>query len=484
MNEKDTGLQISRKSFISSVVILFTLMLAAGILTRAIPAGEFERVTKAGREVLVPESYQLIGKVNYPIWRWLTAPIEVLWGPDAATVIVIIVFILLIGGSVAVLDKSGILRYSMQRLVNRFGQRKYVLIGVLVFFFMALGALIGTFEEIVVLVPLTIGLAISLGWDSLTGLGMSLLAAGFGFAAAISNPFTVGVAQRLAGLPAFSGVAYRVLIFLIVYVLLLWFLVSYAKKVEKSPEDSLVYNEDQTLRVKYATEQVVSDKDEPHLRSAIRIFSLFLLLILAVIVAGFFVEAISAISLPLVAIVFTVGAICSGVLSKYASAKGVVLDLLKGMTGILPAILLILMAMSVKHIMVAGKTMDTVLQWAADRVGGMSPYMAGLSIYILILFLELFISSGSAKAFLVIPIVAPLVDIIGLTRQSAVLAFTFGDGFSNVFFPTNAVLMIALGLTTVSFVKWLKWTVKIQLTIFVITILMLFGAIAFGYGPY
>ena len=195
MNEKDTGLQISRKSFISSVVILFTLMLAAGILTRAIPAGEFERVTKAGREVLVPESYQLIGKVNYPIWRWLTAPIEVLWGPDAATVIVIIVFILLIGGSVAVLDKSGILRYSMQRLVNRFGQRKYVLIGVLVFFFMALGALIGTFEEIVVLVPLTIGLAISLGWDSLTGLGMSLLAAGFGFAAAISNPFTVGVAQ-------------------------------------------------------------------------------------------------------------------------------------------------------------------------------------------------------------------------------------------------------------------------------------------------
>ena len=347
-------------------------------------------MTKAGREVLVPESYQLIGKVNYPIWRWLTAPIEVLWGPDAATVIVIIVFILLIGGSVAVLDKSGILRYSMQRLVNRFGQRKYVLIGVLVFFFMALGALIGTFEEIVVLVPLTIGLAISLGWDSLTGLGMSLLAAGFGFAAAISNPFTVGVAQRLAGLPAFSGIAYRVLIFLIVYVLLLWFLVSYAKKVEKSPEDSLVYKEDQTLRVKYATEQVVSDKDEPHLRSAIRIFSLFLLLILAVIVAGFFVEAISAISLPLVAIVFTVGAICAGVLSKYASAKGVVLDLLKGMTGILPAILLILMAMSVKHIMVAGKTMDTVLQWAADRVGGMSQYMAGLSIYILILFLELF----------------------------------------------------------------------------------------------
>lgn len=484
MHEKDTGLQISLKSFISSVVILFTLMLAAGILTRVIPAGEFQRVTEAGREVLVPESFRLIENVKYPVWRWLTAPIEVLWGPDAATVIVIIVFILLIGGSVAILDKSGILRYSMQRLVNRFGQRKYVLIGVLVFFFMALGAIIGTFEEIVVLVPLTIGLAISLGWDSLTGLGMSLLAAGFGFAAAISNPFTVGVAQRLAGLPAFSGVVYRVLIFLIIYALLLWFLVRYAKKIEKCPEDSLVYEEDQDLRVKYAAEQVVDDKDEPHLRSAIRVFSLFLLLVLVVIVAGFFVDAVSAISLPLVALVFTIGAICAGVLSKYTSAKGVVLDLLKGMASILPAILLILMAMSIKHIMVTGKTMDTVLQWAADRVGGMSPYMAGLSIYILILFLELFISSGSAKAFLVIPIVAPLVDIIKLTRQSAVLAFTFGDGFSNVFFPTNAVLMIALGLTTVSFVKWFKWTVKIQLAIFVITVLLLFGAIAFGYGPF
>jgi len=114
----------------------------------------------------------------------------------------------------------------------------------------------------------------------------------------------------------------------------------------------------------------------------------------------------------------------------------------------------------------------------------MSPYLAGISIYLLILFLEFFISSGSAKAFLVIPIIAPLVDLVGLTRQSAVLAFTFGDGFSNVFFPTNAALLIALGLTVVSYAKWFKWTFKLQLAVLGVTLLLLFAAIGFGYGPF
>ena len=484
MTDSKAGLQISRKSFLSSVIILLLLMLAAGILTRVIPAGEFARVVDDGREKIVPGSYRLIEEVDYPIWRWVTAPIEVLGGPDAATVIVIIVFLLMIGGSIAVLEKSGILRYSMQRLVDRFGQQKYRLMAVLVFFFMLLGALIGTFEEMIALVPLAITLAISLGWDSLTGLGMSLLAAGFGFAAAISNPFTVGVAQRLAGLPAFSGVLYRLLVFAIIYVLLISFLLRHARKVEKDPASSPVYSEDAPLRAKFAGQSLTQQTSQPELQRAMRTFGVFLALMLFVIVLGFVVTPVADFSLPLIGLLFLIGALVASRMSRYAAFGAIIKDLFKGMFGILPAILLILMAMSVKHIMTAGKTMDTILFYASERLGGMSPYLAGVSIYLLILFLEFFISSGSAKAFLVIPIIAPLVDLVGLTRQSAVLAFTFGDGFSNVFFPTNAALLIALGLTVVSYAKWFKWTFKLQLAVLGVTLLLLFAAIGFGYGPF
>ncbi|MGB4595624.1 MAG: hypothetical protein WBI14_06930 [Anaerolineaceae bacterium] len=484
MTESKVGLQISRKSFTSSVIILLLLMLVAGVLTRVIPAGQFARVIDDGRESIVPGSYQTIGKVDYPIWRWATAPLEVLWGPDAATVIVIIVFLLMIGGSIAVLEKSGLLMYSMRWLVDRFGQQKYRLMAILVFFFMLLGALIGTFEEMIALVPLAITLAVSLGWDSLTGLGMSLMAAGFGFAAAISNPFTVGVAQRLAGLPAFSGVLYRLLVFVIIYALLMTFLRNHAHKVEKDPSSSPVYAEDTPLRAKFANQSVGLQTEQPELNRAMRSFGFFLALILVVIGLGFVVPPLADVSLPLVGLLFLIGALVAGRLSGYASFGAILKDLFKGMVGILPAVLLILMAMSVKHIMTSGRTMDTILFYASERLGGMSPYVAGISIYLLVLFLEFFISSGSAKAFLVIPIIAPLVDIVGLTRQSAVLAFTFGDGFSNVFFPTNAALMIALGLTVVSYAKWFKWTFKLQLAVFGITLLLLFAAIGFGYGPF
>ena len=144
---------------------------------------------------------------DYPIWRWFTAPIEVLWGPDNLVVITIIVFILLVSGAFAVLDKSGILQNALAGIVKRFGKRKYLLLLVISFFFMLLGAFLGLFEEIVPLVPLMIALSYSLGWDALVGLGMSILATNMGFSAAITNPFTIGVAQKLAGLPLFSGVA-------------------------------------------------------------------------------------------------------------------------------------------------------------------------------------------------------------------------------------------------------------------------------------
>ncbi len=150
----------------------------------------------------------------------------------------------------------------------------------------------------------------------------------------------------------------------------------------------------------------------------------------------------------------------------------------------LPAALLILMAMSIKHIMTEGKVMDSILYYASGYIEGLSPNLAVLGLYVLILVLDFFIGSGSAKAFLVMPIILPLTDMVDVTRQTAILAFCFGDGFSNLMFPTNPTLMIALGLTVVSYPKWIRWSIKIQVVVFLITLGFLFLANSFGYGPF
>lgn len=483
MDNEKAGIQISKKSFFSSVIILFVLMIIAGVLTRIIPPGVYERIIVDGREAIDVSSFRFISGVNYPIYRWLTAPIEVLWGPDSLTVIVIIFFILFIGATFAILDKSGILKYIMDSIVRRFESNKYKLLAVLILFFMLFGSVFGIFEELVALVPISITLAYSLGWDSLVGLGMSALASGFGFAAATFNPFTIGVAQKLSGLPPFSGILYRILIFGIIYLSITVFLTRYAKKIEKTPELSSVYEDDRLQRIKYTNVYNEERIDNPNLEKAVKVFLGFLVFIVVMIASGFFIPVLSDISLPLVAVLFLVGGLVAGKISKY-NEKGLIKDLVQGLTGIAPSILLILMAMSVKLIITKGGSMDTILYYASGKISNLSPYTAGMFIYLLILFLNFFIGSGSAKAFLIIPIITPLTDLVGITRQVAVQAFCFGDGFSNMLYPTNAVLMIALGLTVVSYPKWFKWTIKLQAFVFIVTSLLLFVAISSGYGPF
>lgn len=482
MDVEKAGIQISKKSFYSSVLILLILMIAAGMLTKILPAGEYNRIIVEGREVIDPNSFEFIMNVDYPVLRWFTAPIEVLWSPDSLTVIVIILFILFIGGTFTILEKSGIIKHAMDGIVKKFSSNKYLLLSVLTLFFMLFGSIFGIFEELIALVPICVTLAYSFGWDSLVGLGMSALASGFGFAAAIFNPFTVGVAQELAGLPPFSGSLYRILIFIIIYALLLMFLVRYARKIDKNPEISLVYHEDKLQKEKY-NQCIKTEIKNPNLPKAAKIFTYFLTFILIFIISGFFIEGISAITLPVVAILFLVGGLISGYVSKYSDGT-LFKDWIQGLLGIAPSVILILMAMSVKVIITNGKIMDTILFYAFNSISGLSNYVAGFFIYLLVLVLEFFIGSASAKAFLVIPIITPITDIIGITRQAAVQAFCFGDGFSNMLFPTNAALMIALGLTTVSYIKWFKWVIKLQLMAFIVSLILLFVAIGFGYGPF
>lgn len=481
--EEKSGAQISRKAFVQSVLILLALMIAAGILTLVIPAGEYQRIEVDGRETLLPDSFAPTARPAYPIWRWFIAPLEVLTGPDRLTIIVITIFILMVGAAFAVMDKSGILKAALACIVKRFENRKYALLLVITFFFMTLGAFFGIFEEVIPLVPLMIALAYSLGWDTLTGLGMSILAANMGFSAAITNPFTIGVAQGLAKLPAFSGSGYRIAVFICFYILLAVFLTRHARKVEANAKASPVYEEEQAARVKYSHFTAASIADEnPRTTPALVFLIVCVALIFVALFAGPFVPAVGDFALPIVGLLFLVAGIGSGLMAGIGreawKAAG------EGITGIAPAIPLILMAASVKYIIASGGILDTILHSAANAFEGASPIAAALLIYFLTLGIEFFVSSGSAKAFLLMPILVPLADLVGVTRQTVVLAYVFGDGFSNLAYPTSAVLLICLGLTAVAYPKWLRWMVGLWIWVILASLVFLAIAVTIHYGPF
>ncbi len=484
MTEQKSGAQISARAFIQAVLIIFVLMLVAGGLTRIIPAGEYARVEVDGREAIDPASFRLVERPDYPVWRWFTAPFEVLVTPDGLTkVIPIIVFILLVGTAFGIMDRSGILQAVISRIVKAFGGRKYLLLLVITFFFMALGTFFGIFEEVIPLVPLMIGLAYFLGWDSLTGLGMSVLATNVGFSTAVFNPFTIGIAHQLAGLPLYSGAGPRIVLFVVVYIILAIFITRYAQKIDRHPEASLVYAEDQVEKAKYGSFAVDNSFDEnPRMKRAAIFLGIFFALILAVLVALPVVPLLRDIALPLTGLLFVIGGIGAGLIS--GAGKNAWKAAWDGFLGILPAVPLLMMAASVKHIIATGGILDTVLHWANNALDGTSPFAATLLIYALTLVLELFITSGSAKAFLLIPILMPLADLVGVNRQIAVSAYTFGDGFSNMAYPTNAALLITLSLTVVPYPKWLRWVLGLWVWVILATIIFLAFAVATNYGPF
>jgi len=484
--EQKAGAQIGKRAFIQSLVILLVLMMVAGILTLVVPSGQYTRIEVDGRETIDPASYQLIDRPDYPIWRWFIAPFEVLGSSSGLTVIVIIVVLFFAGGAFAVMDKTGTLRAFIGNIVRRFSGRKYTLLWMVSLAFMFLGATLGTFEEVVLLVPVMIALSYSLGWDALVGLGMSILATNMGFSAAISNPYTLGVSQQLAGLPLFSGAWFRIIIFLVIYLIFASFLSAYARKIDKDPKASLIHDEDNAEREKYKRSEGIGSaliNADPKQNRALSFFGYFLIFIFAVMLMGPFVPAISDYSLPIVGILFLIGGLGAGFISG-AGGKKVWQGLVEGWGGLAPSVPLILMAASIRFIIDSGGVTDTILHAAADPFQKLGAFPAAIVVYALALGIEFFIASGSAKAFLMMPIVLPLADLIGVTRQTAVLAYIFGDGFSNLAYPTNPVLLISLGLTVVSYPKWLKWTAKLWLWVILATIVFLGIAVAIRFGPF
>lgn len=460
------GLNIGVKSFAAAILVIFILMIATYILTLTIPAGTYERIVdESGNTVIDTEGEFSYIDGGIPFWKWLLSPILVLGASGNGALIAVIAFLLVIGGVFNSLDACGLIKYMLGRLTARFGAVRYRLMAVIVLFFMALGAMIGSFEECVPLVPIVVALSVSLGWNALVGVGMSLLAAGCGFASGICNPFTVGVAQQLAGLPMFSGVWLRAISFVLIYLLLMGFLLVYAKKIERPVGDS------------GNSEALPKDKK---MDRAMIAFATILGVGIALILCSGFIPLLQDYTMVIVAVIFLIDGIVATLLSGM-SAKMLLKTSLSGVINILPAVLMILMASSIKYTLEEANIMDTILHGAVEIAKDMPSAFVILFIYLIVLVMNFFIPSGSAKAFMLIPLIVPMAQIFGISAQLCVLAFAFGDGFSNVFYPTNPALLISLGLADVKYGDWFKWSWRFQILNIILTSAILLFGLAVGY---
>ena len=437
-----------------------------------IPQGSFQR---DGEGAILTGTYEKGDVSGIAIWRIVTAPARVFASEDAITVIMVSVFLLVMSGVFNLLEKTGGTKAFIANLMRRFRNKGVIVVCLTVLVFMLFGSLFGMFEELVTLLPIVIVFLLSLGMDTMMGLGACLLAACFGFSAAITNPFSVGLASQFAGVTPSDGVWLRVGFFGITYGTLCLFLVNHLRRIRKHPEKSPSFSIDEEKRQEFEM-----DTDEEQNPRLIKAFSAFFLIQAAILLAIAFIRPLADLAIPILAVTFLIGGIVTG-LQVCPQKSDVARYLGQGAAAMLPAVVMIAMASSVKLVMTESGIIDTIMHGVITLLQGKSPFVAILLIYVLILFLQLFIGSASAKIVLLMPIVMPVATALGISPSLVILTYCMADGFSDAILPTNPVLLIGLSMANISYWKWVKWTWKLQLMILAQTVLILFFGVAIGY---
>lgn len=473
---KDLGLSLNKKTMLGITLVLVALLVFAGFLTQVLPRGEY--LIEDG--TIVNGTYTELEDYTMPIWKIALSPILCFGSSQAGTGITIILIIVLIGGSFLILDKCSILTYIMATLINKFSNKKYLLMAMVIFVCMLLSSTAGILEESITLVPIAVAVSLAMGWDSLVGLGLSLISVAWGFTAATFNPFNVVTVQKLAGLQVFSGLWLRIIIFIGVYLILFLFLYTYAKKIEKDPKKSPVYESDMALRQKYTMDNSDEVLSNPSIQKGTRAFIICMAIDVLFIILDFALSTGGAISLPAMAVLFTTGGLLAGYFTGL-KGKNLFKSFWQGAKTIAPAIPLIVFVIAISYVLAEGKVMHTLLYNIYNVLQGVSPYTAIFMVFGVIAILEFFIGSGTAKAFLIIPLIAPLADLVSVTRQSIVTTFCIADGFTNLLYPTNGLMIIAIGLVGVSYTKWIKWSWKLFVGEFAFSALIMILMVAINY---
>ena len=475
MKEKEKAFaSINTKSFVLVVLLLSVILAISGAMSYFIPQGAFSRDESGA---IIDGTYVKGVVDGIAIWRVITAPVRVFASSDALTIIFISIFLLIMSGVFNLLDKTDGIRIFIGKIVQKFSKKRNAVVCIAVLVFMAFGSFFGMFEELVTLLPLVIVCMLSMGMDTLTGLGVCMLGACFGFAAAITNPFSVGLASQFAGTYVLQGAWLRIVFFALIYALVCAFLLQHVKKIGKNPETSLTYQVDLEKKNGLNMDAL---SDTPHERLVFKVYAIFFAVQLGMLVLIASIRAISDYAIPLLAFSFLFGGIAAG--CCVCEKKGdVAKHMWQGAQSMLPAVVLIALACSVKLVMSESNILDTVMYEVIEFLRGKDKFLCIILIYLLILFLQIFIGSASAKIFLIMPIILPICTTLGLSPTVVIFTYCIADGFTDMILPTNPVLLIGLSMANVSYGKWVKWTWKLQVVVFVLTVLMLLIAVQIGY---
>jgi len=459
---------ISGKSFLNVIIILSTFIIISAVLVYIIPAGSYENGV-----------YTAINADKYPIYKLILSPILMLTDTSSLmSFLGLCLFIIFVSGAFQIMKDSNGMSVLLKKIVNKFEKRKTILMMLITLFFMLFGSIYGIFEESLILVPLIVGLSLALGWDTLTGLGMSVLAVGLGFGAAMTNPFSIGIASEELQISALSGIGYRIIIFVITYAILVLFLKLHISKIEKNPMKSISYTVDQT-KDDYDISTIKETKFENEKKIGI-IYGLFFIGILVVILTVYSIPQISGYSIVILAAYFLiVGSICGFIL--FDKKKDLFKALGVGYKSALPSVVMIMLALTIKFIIYDAHIAPTITNYCVIALESMGPYKSVLALLGIVFVLEFFVSSSTAKAVLVMGVLAPVIARSTLSANTMVLAYIMGDGFTNVIFPTSPVLLLALSMVGLKYRDWLKWTKWLFIILFALNIVYLMIAVAINY---
>ncbi len=473
MEKKKTLINISKKTFLSVSALLVGLLAFSIILTYVVPKGDFGTLPDGSVNYLqyIPRDSQR----GINIVRGIFAPVLVFLSGDGLSLIMLSLFLFVISSAFQVMNDVGGIRSIVGAVSGKFKDRRNLLLVLMSLLFYCFGSFLGLFEEMLTMLPIVTALCISIGFDSFTGFLCCIIACGFGFASAITNPFTVLLASQIIGANPIGHIWFRLVIFAAMFGLLMLFLFSYVRRIKEDSRDSLTYIHDMYISLESDNDVATQVENEKRIKS---VYAAFLLVALALIVTVSLISAIRGYAVVILTAYFLIFGILAGFLAC-KDIKTVLKSFLHGLLGALPTLAFIAFAASVKFVFEEGGILPTIVHQINNLIEGHSPFVVALVIYLIVLVLEFFISSSTAKAILVMGLLA-MVNT-GLSKQMLVLLYTFADGYTNVIFPTSPVLLISLSMIEVDYFNWVKRSAPLFAINLVLVIAFIALGVAVGY---
>lgn len=456
----------------NALVILFILLIFMAALTYFIPAGQYTRIEGPnGRQMVDPTSFTFIDSKPTSLLGFLSSIPKGF--VESASVIA---FTLIIAGAFEVIQRTGLLRIMVKKLSTKFSKKSEALIPVLMMVFGFIAAFVGTAELSMVYVPIILPLIISLGFNNIVAVAVPLVATVVGFTAAFTNPFTVGISHQITGLPMFSGMWLRVIVFVIFMIISCIYVIRYAKSIKVDSHTSL----QNAMRLGIIEQDMELGSSDEEFTTRHKIIGIVFVLVFAYMVYGVLKKGWGMIEM---AGVFVGLGIIAGIIGKMNSDE-IVSAFVEGCKSVLAGGILIGVARGVSVIMNDAMIIDTIVYFFAKFLQALPSFLNAIGILIIQTIFNFFVPSGSGKALVTMPIISPLADIVGVNQQVAVLAFQFGDGLTNVFVPTSGYFMATLAIGKVEYTDWVKFYFKLLALLFVLSMIFLVVAQAINYGPF